>query len=136
MDDATLIREFEAGTVPPDAWHHREHVRAAYLYLCTHGFDEALRRMRAGLERLNAAHRTPVALDRGYHETLTVAWLRVVAATLRACGPAETSDAFCDAQPHLTQPTLMRLYYSRDRIMSWDAKRAFVEPDVGPLPAA
>lgn len=135
MDDVTLLREFESATISADDWHHREHIRAAYLYLRAFGFEEALRRMRESLERLNTAHQTPAAIDRGYHETLTVAWLRVVAATVRAHGAAETSEAFCDAQPHLMQRTLMRLYYTRERIVTWEAKRTFVAPDISPLPA-
>jgi len=30
---------------------------------------------------------------------------------------------------------LPRLFYSRERIMTWEAKRAFVEPDLMPLPS-
>ncbi len=134
MTDETLLSQFESATAPHDTWTHRAHVRVAYLYLRSARFNEALDRFRTGLHALNASHGTPDALDRGYHETITISFFRLIAATLAAFGPAETSDAFCDQHPHLLHKTVLRLYYTRPRIMSWEAKRDFVEPDIAPLP--
>lgn len=36
----------------------------------------------------------------------------------------------------LQSKMLLRLCCTRGRIMSWDAKRGFVEPDLAPLPKA
>jgi hypothetical protein len=44
------------------------------------------------------------------------------------------SESFCEAHPHLLQKTLLRLYYTRPRIMTLEAKARFVEPDIAPLP--
>ena len=54
----------------------------------------------------------------------------VVHLTLSDCGVAETADAFCNEQPQLMQKTRLQLFYSRERIMTWEAKREFVEPDL------
>src|SRR5215813_4308342 len=124
MDDAEFLRRFEACDWPHDDWHHREHVKVAYLYLMRHSLDEAIAKIRAGINRLNAVHKTPESIDRGYHETMTQAWMRLVHFTLCEYGPAETADKFFDDHPQLWQMKTLRLFYSRDRMMSAQAKAA------------
>jgi hypothetical protein len=136
LTDAELLAQFEGGTLPAERWHHAEHIRIAYLHLRQQDFPEALYRMRASLKALNAAQRVPESLDRGYHETLTQAWLRLVSVILAEYGPAESSLAFLETHPELSQRKTLRLFYSRDRIMSSQAKTEFVEPDLAPLPVS
>lgn len=136
-DDADFLRAFESRSIPFGSWNHRSHVRMAYLYLRDHGLEEGLRRIRSGILALNASHgdRVPAdRVDRGYHETLTVAWARVIHAAARDRGAGADFGEFAAAHPHLLQRTLMRLFYSRARMMTWEAKRGFVEPDLLPLP--
>ena len=52
MNDDVLMRRFEACELSPDKWHHREHLRLAYLYLLRCPPAEALDRMRAGWRAL------------------------------------------------------------------------------------
>ena len=133
--DADYVAAFEACTIPRDLWTHRAHLRMAYCYLRLHSYDDALTRARIGIQKLNAVHKTPELIDRGYHETITVAWMRILSATIRQRGAMDNSDAFFAEQAHLAQRTLLRLFYSRERLISWEAKKAFVEPDLLPLPA-
>ncbi|MBI3881714.1 MAG: hypothetical protein HY301_16820 [Verrucomicrobia bacterium] len=134
MNDETFLRRFESCELSTEEWHHREHLRVAYLYLLRWPHAEALDRMRSGLKALNTAQKVPEALDRGYHETLTQGWMRLVYCALCEFGPAESSDAFLDQQSHLLARLALRFFYSRDRIMSAEAKARFVEPDLTPLP--
>ncbi|MEQ2008429.1 MAG: hypothetical protein ABMA26_16735 [Limisphaerales bacterium] len=136
LSDAELLAQFEACTLPAERWHHAEHIRIAYLYLCHHDFPEALNRMRTGLKALNAAQLVAESLDRGYHETLTRGWLQLVRVILAEYGPAENSLEFLEEHPELSQRKSLRLFYSRDHIMSWQAKTEFVEPDLAPLPVS
>jgi len=133
-DDAAFLGRFEACTIPLAEWTHRSHLRVAWTYLRRHGLDEAARRMGAGIRRYNAAQGLPDTLDSGYHETLTVAWLRIIDATMRWHGPETDATAFLEKHTQLHSKALLRLYYSRDRLLSWEAKRRFVEPDLAPLP--
>lgn len=135
LDDAAFLAAFEAGSIPHDRWRHRDHLRMAFLYLSAFPFDAAVARMRSGIQALNARHGTEETTTSGYHETMTVAWARVIAATIHAHGPRGDSRAFLDAHPHLQAKTLIRLYYSRARITTDRAKAEFVDPDLGPLPA-
>ena len=136
-DDDAFLRRFEACGFAIECWNHRCHVRMAYLYLSRHPFDEGLRRIRDGINALNASHGDKIPkdqVDRGYHETLTVAWARVIAAAIRQWGAEADFEAFAGKHPYLLQRTLTRLFYSRERMLNWTAKREFVEPDLLPLP--
>jgi hypothetical protein len=136
VDDATFIATFEKQGFTLDEWHHREHIKLAYLYLSRFSFEEATRKLRSGILALNAHHKVPDAIDRGYHETMTQAWMHVVDCTLKEFGPAENSDAFVDKHTQLLSKRALLFFYSRDRIMSAEAKRAFVAPDLTALPVS
>ncbi len=136
MTDEAFLGRFEAAALPPEQWRHRDHVRVAYLYLRQHPLDVAIVKMRRGLHTLNAAHKVPDAPDRGYHETMTVAWMRLVHCALCEFGPAESADAFLDQHTQLLSKRALLLFYSRDLIMSPQAKAAFIGPDLAPLPSS
>ncbi|MGH7939902.1 MAG: hypothetical protein ACREE6_01140 [Limisphaerales bacterium] len=133
-DDETFLQQFEAGTWPLESMHHREHVKLAYLYLCRYPSEEATRRIRSSIKRFNAAHNVPEGPDRGYHETMTQAWMRLIFCALTEFGPAENSDAFVDKHTQLPAKRALLFFYSRDHIMSAEAKQRLVEPDLSPLP--
>lgn len=134
MTDPEFLAAFEACTIPHEAWSHRAHIRMAYLVLRRDGLQKGLDAARAGIQKLNASQNTPEALDRGYHETITCAWMRLVDSAIRNYGPGEDFEAFAAQHPHLLCRTQLRLFYSRERIMSWEAKRGFVPPDLAALP--
>lgn len=134
MNDADLLSRFESQSIPRNEWTHRLHVRMAYLYLQQHPFEEALARIRRGIQLLNAANTVPEGQQAGYNETLTVAWATLVHTTIVEQDPAASSDEFVDKQPHLLCSTLLRLFYSRGIWTEQDCKTRFVEPDLAPLP--
>lgn len=133
MDDATLWQAFCAATLPGDRWNHTSHVRIAYLHLDRFEFDEAHLRMRAGILRLNAAHGLEETPRSGYHETMTRAWLCLVA-SLAPRGQHD-SRAFCEAHPELLDKSLVSRFYETATIRSDRARATFVPPDRAPLPA-
>ena len=134
MDDETFLRRFEHCEFSVEEWHHREHVKVAYLYLLRWPCAEALDRMRAGLKALNAVQKVPETLERGYHETLTRGWLQLVHCALCEYGPSESAEAFLERHTHLLARRALLFFYSRDRLMSAEAKARFLEPDLAPLP--
>lgn len=135
-DDARFFARFLDRAIPRAEWTHRAHVRAAYLMLRRHPLPEAIDRMRTAIQALNAANAVPEGKEMGYHETLTQAWMRAVDATMRTFGSDVSADAFLDCHTQLTNRHIMRLFYSRERITSWEAKERFIEPDLAPLPVA
>ena len=134
LDDATLLAQFEDTTLPMELWDHRQHVKVAYLYLLRHPFEEAVNCMRRSLQAYNDAQNVPDEITRGYHETLTQAWMRLVHVTLQLYGRSDTADIFVDANSQLLSKRALLLFYSRKRILSAEAKREFLPPDLAPLP--
>jgi hypothetical protein len=133
-DDDQFLRTFEERTLPFREWTHRAHLRVAWLFLSRLPYGVALDRMRSGIQAYNAAHRVPEGPERGYHETTTVAFMRLIHARLIPGATATSFDAFCSAHPDLLDKRVLLQFYSRERIMSADAKRTFVDPDLCPLP--
>jgi N-formylglutamate deformylase len=75
VNDDDLLHAFETATIPSTAFHHRDHLRVAWLYIRRDGPERGTDAMRAALVRFAAAHGVPHA----YHETLTRFWTRLVA---------------------------------------------------------
>ncbi|MEM6364765.1 MAG: hypothetical protein AAF745_10080 [Planctomycetota bacterium] len=133
-DDDTFLADFEACRWPLSKWHHREHIKLAYLYLRRSSFEEALSRIRNCIKAHNKFHDLPDSQTSGYHETITQAWFRLVQFVIDEDGPATDADEFYEAHPELAQKMTLRLLYSRKLIMSHKAKMEFCEPDLIPFP--
>lgn len=134
MTDDEFLSAFEQGTLPAEAWTHAAHVRAGFLICREASWDIALQTIRQRIQHLNAVTNTPEAIDRGYHETITQAFLRLIFAANLRTGPYTSSAHFCEMHPELMDKKVLRQFYSREQIMTWEVKRAFVEPDLRPLP--
>jgi hypothetical protein len=127
MTDEVLIEAFEAGQDPPGGFHHREHVRAAWWYVCRHPLPEALSRFRTGLKRFAAAQGKPER----YHETITAAYVVLIHERLSSMTRGHSWDEFAAAHPDLLTwtPSILDRYYEPATLASDDARRGFVLPD-------
>ena len=121
-----LLARFEQQQISPEEWTHEAHVRVALAYVQAdpHG---ALERLRTGIQRLNAVHGVPQAPDRGYHETLTRVWLELVRL---AWARWQQWDPLWE---RLQDKFLPLRFYSKQRLMSPEARAGWVEPDKAPL---
>jgi hypothetical protein len=54
---------------------------------------------------------------------------------MAAHGAAEGPDEFLGQHPHLLSKVVPRLFYARAILMSHEARRGCVEPDLAPLPS-
>jgi hypothetical protein len=129
-DIEALIRSFENGSLPRSEWTHASHLLVALWYMSRHPRDQATRLVRAGIQRYNHLH----GRDSGYHETITLAWVAVVARFLTRSdrdGPISALAGMlldhCGDKDHLLR------YYSREVLMSDEARRAWVPPDRRPI---
>lgn len=129
MTDDDFLAAFEAAAIPRPEWTHEAHVRMAWLYVTRFPTAQALGLVRTGIRKLNARIGSPD----GYHETITVAFVRVIASRRER---DEDYPTFRGRNPDLFDRTLTALlrHYTKDRLHSPEARRAFVEPDVAALP--
>src|SRR5438477_11650037 len=134
MTDPEFLAAFRAQSIPQQEWTHRAHVRAAYLHLCEVPFERAMDAMREGIKKLNKSHGLVETPERGYHETLTRAWLMIVASAISSRGRCESFESFAAEHPHLLCRTLLRLYYS-PKGMPPESRYQFIGPDLAPFPA-
>lgn len=136
MNDEEFLAALERCTLPFEQWTHQAHLRLAYLYCSTLNLQSAIDRMRSSIKAYNKSTDTPEAIDRGYHETITQAFMLLVFAANQRTGPHESSEDFCTAHPELGSKFVLQTFYSPERLMTAKAKSHFVEPDLGPLPLA
>ena len=129
-EDEAFLAAFESCRLLPEAWTHAAHIRMAWLCLGAEAYAGALERIRRGILRYNEQ-----VLDKlpEYHETVTVAFARIIASRMR---PGEEWTSFAQHNEDLfaRTPPALSSYYSMELLMSPQARRSFVEPDLKPLP--
>lgn len=134
LTDDELLDAFEDTSLPLVEWKHRAHVRVAYIYLSRYLFAEAVDRVRYGIQRYNFAHDIPSTPTGGYHETVTVAFMTLVASAMRSGGEVDDSRVFLDLNPKLLNKRILENHYSRKLLSSESARKSFLAPDLSPLP--
>lgn len=132
MTGDQLIQALEGCQLPAEAFDHRAHVQAGFVYLQRHGYAGALATMADALRRF-AAHHGKHGL---YHETITAAFLALIhermAQDLAESGGDFTRkldwDAFAARHPDLFEADLLSRYYTKNTLRSDIARRCFVLP--------
>jgi hypothetical protein len=130
LTDAEFLRAFEACQLSNESFHHRDHIRLAWIYLQLYPELEAREHMARAIRRFAAHH----GKSDKYHGTVTVAWLRLVANGI-AWMPADASfEQLTAAVPELLDKRTIEKFYSRGTLASESARAFWVEPDLQPLP--
>jgi hypothetical protein len=129
-----LVAAFERCELSGAAWNHRAHLLVALWYLVHYASDEAAERVRTGIQRLNAANGVAQTPSGGYHETITRFYLWAIGRHLRdaphSTSLAELASTLVAVWGDTNRPLE---YYSRERLMSWEARTGWVEPDLKAL---
>ena len=131
-----LVAEFESCTLPKEEWTHQAHLTVGLWYASRLPYQEALVALREGILRLNAAHGVPTTPTRGYHETITRFYLRVLCDYV-----ASEEERPMGSWPERVARLLSRYgdrelplrHYTKDLLMSSEARFGWVEPDLLPL---
>lgn len=124
-----LVHEFESLTLPYENWTHRAHLAVAVFYIRKLSFDDALVQIRSRINAYNLACGDP----NGYHETITVMFLRKIASeSQRERSDFSMHDELARLEV-LCKVDWLYQYYSRELIWSPEAKKHWVNPDMLPL---
>jgi hypothetical protein len=131
---ADLMEAFVAATLPRGEWTHDAHLRVGAWHVHHHGADGALPLLRERIRRLNDHHGTVNSATSGYHETITVAYARLIADFLAAAPTVELEARVAGllASPLAERAALFR-FWSRERLLSPEARAAWLPPDLAPL---
>lgn len=127
MDDAEFIAAFDACTLPPDQFHHRDHVRLAWLLLREQPLGDALARFTSMLKRYAAS----LGKTGLYHETITWSYMFLINERMHRGAPS-TFEEFALANGDLLtwSPSVLDAYYRPETLKSELARKAFVMPDM------
>src|SRR5690242_5443839 len=130
LNDDEFLRAFESCELSNSAFHHCDHVRAAWLYIRRFGEAQAATRLSEGIRRFATHHGSP----QKYHHTMSVAWVSLIAAAHRDTPALDRFEDFVAAHPHLLDMRALSKYYSASRLGSPAARAVWVEPDLQMLP--
>jgi hypothetical protein len=130
----SLIHAFQECSLPRSRWTHEAHLTVALWYLFYDSEQEAINAVRNGIKRYNSVQGIETTKDGGYHETLTLFWVRTIR---RYLADESRNRSMVNLANGLiakyADRTLPFTYYTRDRLMSSEARINWVEPDLRSL---
>jgi hypothetical protein len=127
LTDDQFLAAFHSCRLPKEQFHNLDHFRLAWLHLHRESQLEAEIHVCQGIIAF-AAH---LGATQKYHETITVAWLRLL-----ATHPEPTFEEFIRKnEAKLSLDTLHR-FWSAEILASQRARREWVPPDLQELPHA
>jgi len=130
----SLIAAFENCTLPRDEWNHHAHLTVALWYLTRYSEAEATNIIRDRIQHYNKVNGIQTTKDSGYHETITLFWIRIISRYLSIAGEdSSIVDIVNEFIKIYGEKSLPLQYYSRDRLMSWQARISWIEPNLKPL---
>lgn len=121
MDDKQFDHEVRNGQFPLVQFDHRAHLRFAFILLRQAPFLEACIAMRDVLQSFAARAGKPGL----YHETVTVAFMSIIAERIATCG-ATSFDDLLAINPDLSDRKLLDRYYSPEILASSRAREQFI----------
>lgn len=125
MTDQEFANAFEGCEIAGDNFHHRDHVRLAWVYLREMTLLDALKRFTESLKRFAIHNGVPNL----YHETITWAYLLLIHERMER-NPTVDFETFEVANPDLFawKPSILDRYYDRETLDSDLARRTFLMP--------
>jgi hypothetical protein len=130
----SLIHAFQECSLSRSQWTHEAHLTVALWYLFYDSEEEAINAVRNGIKRYNSVQGIETTKDGGYHETLTLFWVRTIR---RYLADESRNRSMVNLANGLiakyADRTLPFTYYTRDRLMSLEARINWVEPDLRSL---
>ena len=128
MSDEELIHGFEQATL--ESFHHADHVRVAFAYLCRYPATEALQRFSTALRHFATTQGKPNL----YHETITWAYLLLIRERMARSSGTQTWNEFARQNTDLLtwKPGILAHYYRQETLASELARTTFIFPDKHP----
>lgn len=118
------LERFVRGELDAAAFPHREHVRMGFEMLRRHDFAETVFRFSSTLRAMAARVGKPQA----FHQTVTIAFLSLIAERLDSGGYADF-DSFARANADLLDKATLARWYPSERLATEAARRTFLLPE-------
>lgn len=121
-DSEITLATFVSGDFDPRQFPHHEHVRMAFEMLRRHSFPETVLHFSQSLRQMTARIGKPEA----YHETITIAFLSLVAERMEE---GEDFESFAAHNPDLFDKNVLKRWYRPERLAAKRARLTFVLPE-------
>lgn len=126
-----LVERFQARTLPKEEWTHEAHLIVALWHLKEYDKDTATCLLRAGIINYNLAVGTPNTGNSGYHETITLFWIRLMGLFVEKNKELNMSELVTKfLLSGYAKPAILFDYYSKDLLFSTAARANWVKPDI------
>jgi hypothetical protein len=127
MTDQEFLERFESCSLDKEDFHHKDHVRLAWIYLSRFPVLEALSRFSDGLKRFAQS----LGKEGLYHETITWSYLLLIRERIARAQAEESWEEFARANSDILdwRESVLKLYYRDETLKSDLARRVFVFPD-------
>lgn len=124
-----FLAAFEDGTLPKARWTHAAHVFTGACYVHALGEAAATDKMRLCVSRYNEAVGGKNTATSGYHETVTVFWIKLLSALREQARPLGRCAFATHAVSRFGQSRrLHEHFYDFDVIASQEARRRWIPP--------
>jgi len=129
LSDEEFLSGFEESRLAPGNFHHRDHVRLAWICVRRFGRLAAEERLLRGIRKMAEQAGVPEK----FLYTTTVVWVRLVAARQPQAEGHEKFDDWIANWPELLNKNLLDEYYSAGKLESAQARIGWLEPDRKPV---
>jgi hypothetical protein len=126
MSNEEFIRYFESDAVPENSFHHADHVRLAFAYLCQYPVLQALEKFSSALKRFAVAR----GKTQLYNETITCAYFFLIRERMaRSEGAGWEEFARQNADLLTWKDSILNRYYHEATLRSELSRNVFLFPD-------
>jgi hypothetical protein len=132
LGDDEFLEAFHSCRLRTSEFRHGDHLRLAWLHLAREPFEIALDQVRCGIQAF-ARHHNLSAL---YHETITTAWMHLLAShRLLATYQESSFNEFLTVNESRLTSNLLHHFWTPEILASAEARSSWVPPDRRELPA-
>jgi len=125
VDDDEFLEAFHSCRLQTSEFRHADHLRLAWLYLAREPFETALERVRSGIQAFAKHHN----LSGLYHETITTAWVHLL-----ATHEENSFNEFLTVNECRLRSNLLLHFWTPEILAGRDARIRWVPPDRRELP--
>jgi hypothetical protein len=125
-----FLAAFEDGSLPKEQWTHAAHIFTGACYVREYGEAAAIDRMRERVSAFNLAVGGQNTATSGYHETVTVFWIKRLAGFCSGHSDLGRSElALRAVSEFVGQREIYVEFYDFDILKSEEARRVWIEPN-------
>ncbi|RVU39269.1 hypothetical protein EOI86_08510 [Hwanghaeella grinnelliae] len=125
MTSENLFAAFEAQTLDPACFKHRDHIAAAFEMLRRYDFVEAASKYAVSLRAMAEKAGAPEK----FNATITLAFLSLIAERMEEGADTDDFAAFEKANSDLESIDVIGRWYSKERMTCDAARKIFLLPD-------